>query len=66
MPRKTNSAPTEEYHGHGHKGGMGLLLLIIGIIGFAIAYGYVDLPFWPTAFIVAGLWKMLMMLCCKK
>gem|GEM_PF-4805572 len=45
---------------------MGLLLLIIGIIGFAIAYGYVDLPFWPTAFIVAGLWKMLMMLCCKK
>ena len=64
MPRKTSNVPVEMHHGH--KGGLGLLLLVIGIMGFAIQYGYLNLPFWPTAFVVAGLWKMLMTLCCKK
>ena len=65
MPRKMKAVPEQVgYAAHGHGGGMGLLLLVLGAIGFAISYGLVNIPFWPTVFVVAGLWKLLMKKCC--
>ena len=62
MPRKMRNVPAAVHHEghpeHGY-GGLGILLLVLGIIGFAIEYGYVSLPFWPTLLVVAGLWKLL-------
>jgi len=65
MPRKMKAMPVQAgYPAHGHGSGMGILLLVIGIIGFAIAYGFIDIPFWPTAFVLAGLAKLLKKKCC--
>jgi hypothetical protein len=66
MPKK--AMKQEVYQGrHGKCWCFGLLLLVIGLIGFAIEYGYLNVPFWPTAFLVAGIWSLLMhkCSCCK-
>ena len=44
----------------GDAGKFGFFLLVLGLVGFTIEYGWLNLPFWPTLLVVAGLWKMLL------